>query len=121
MYNYLLKSGETKDNDAAAIEQMVQHLWVIMKNKSAGAKRKRLKQLGGDAEAKKISNSTLEDYKEGDYSSNWMLTFQIFKTQVIIKCTCGGTTASAVELDYIPDFDQICKNRKEIEREKMQY
>jgi hypothetical protein len=44
MYNYLLKSGETKDNDAGAIERMVPHLWVIMKNnKSAGAKRNRLK------------------------------------------------------------------------------
>ena len=60
MYNYLLKSGETKDNDAATIERMVPHLWVIMKNKSAGAKRNRLKQLGGDADAKKISNSTLD-------------------------------------------------------------
>jgi hypothetical protein len=110
MYNYLLKSGETKDNDSGAIERMVPHLWVIMKNKSAGAKINRLKHAGGDV--KKISNSTHEENKEGDYSSNWMLTFHNFKTQVMIKRTCGGTTASAVELDDIPDFDQICENRK---------
>jgi hypothetical protein len=97
MYSYLLKSEETKDNDSGAIEQMVPHLWVIMKNKSAGAKRNRLKCTGG--EVKKISNSTLEEYKEGNYSSNWILTFHNFKTHVIIKGTCEGTAASAVELD----------------------
>jgi hypothetical protein len=83
MHKYLLKSGETKGNAAGAIARMVPHLWVIMKNRSAAAKRNRLKQAGGDV--KKISDSTLEEYKEGDYSSNWMLTFQNFKTQVSIK------------------------------------
>jgi hypothetical protein len=36
-------------------------------------------------------------------------------------CTCGGTAASAVELDDIPDFDQICENckaQRKIEQKK---
>jgi hypothetical protein len=38
-----------------------------------------------------------------------------------LKRTCGGTAASAVELDDIPDFDRICENHKaqrEIERKR---
>jgi hypothetical protein len=85
-----------------------------MKNKSVYSARNRIKQKGGkDDDFKKIQDTTLEEYKEGDYSSSWMLTFQNFKTDHIIKRTCGGTAASAVELDDIPSFAEICKNRKD--------
>jgi hypothetical protein len=85
-----------------------------MKNKSENLARNRIKRkVGRNDDLKKIQDTTLEEYKEGDYSSSWMLTFQNFKTDHIIKRTCGGTAASAVELDDIPSFVEICKNRKD--------
>jgi hypothetical protein len=116
MCNYSLVSGETVDQDGSAVERMIPHLWVAMKNKSENSARNRIKRKGGkDDDLKKIQDMTLEEYKkEGDYSSSWMLTFQNFKTDHLIKRTCGGTAASAVvELDDIPSFAEICKNRKD--------
>jgi hypothetical protein len=114
MCNYSLVSGETVDQDGSAVERMIPHLWVAMKNKSVNSARNRIKRKGGkDDDLKKIQDTTLEEYKEGDYSSSWMLTFQNFKPDHLIKRTCGGTAASAVELDDIPSFAEICKNRKD--------
>jgi hypothetical protein len=109
MPNYKLNSGDTTGADEAAIARMVPHLWLLRKQKSAAAATARNKRKGNDN--KPVRNLTIDEFSEGDYSSNWLLTFHNFKLDKCIHRVSGGTAASAVHIDHIPDFGELCANR----------
>ena len=116
--NYKLMSGETLDNDEKAVLRMLPYVWLFGENKSLTALRNRAKKSKKDDkdDVKPLPDAHLDNYPQGAFSTTFLLTFHMFKTNDFISRPVGGTAAEAVSLledeDANPSWDVFCTNRK---------
>jgi hypothetical protein len=118
MPNYNLMSGETSNNDQATIARMLPYVWLSTRNKASTTVRNQMMKKSKNEDIKPPIDACLEDYPAGDFDMLLLLTFHSFKSDTIISCPVGGTTAEPVDLAdgneaANPAWDLVCTTHKD--------